>query len=325
MIPSYQLKIDQKDLAPEIKGRIQSITIADEEGMESDSITVQFEDADGKLAIPRRGVKIGASLGYVGKISPMGTYVVDEVELETGRLVVSGKGFDTDKALKTMKNRSFKEKNLVEVVEKVAKENSLKASVSEEFSGITFEKELAQQNESDLNLLTRLAKIYNAVLKIQGSNLVFVPKNSGQSASGKNLPEVEIKVSKEISWNVRFSGRSEYKKVVAKVYDIDTAETTELIAGDPSGFPVLVLPGQFTDKNVAKKQAESRLSGQGYQSTILSLNMPGTTDIGVGSPIRLSGARQGVDGSWVVSKITRTIDTKNYTQSLECVKKLKKG
>ena len=44
MIPSYQIKIDQKELAPDITGRIQSITVSDEEGMESDSISIDFED-----------------------------------------------------------------------------------------------------------------------------------------------------------------------------------------------------------------------------------------------------------------------------------------
>ena len=256
MIPSYQIKIDQKELAPDITGRIQSITVSDEEGMESDSISIDFEDSDGNLALPKRGVRVEVAMGYVGKISPVGAFIVDEVELETGRLSVSGKGFDTDKSLKTMKTRSFKAKKLADVIKKISEENGLQAKVAPDFSATVFAKELVQQNESDLNLLTRLAKSHNAVFKIQGSTLLFALKNSGKTGSGQDLPEVEINVSSEISWNVIFSGRSEYRKVIAKVYDIDTGESIEVVAGEPKGFPVLVLPGQYTDREIAEKEVE---------------------------------------------------------------------
>ena len=49
-----------------------------------------------------------------------------------------------------------------------------------------------QTNESDANLLTRLANMFDAVFTVKDGKLLFLKTGFGVSASGKPLPAVHI-------------------------------------------------------------------------------------------------------------------------------------
>ena len=323
MKADFQIKINEKYISHDTHKLIQSIVVTDEVGMSSDALSLVFNDDEGRLAIPRRGVKISISMGEHSELFHLGTYIVDEVSIEPSRMIITAKGFDASSALKTMKTRSFnQEVYLEDVLKVIAIDHELIPNIAKTIGRIQLSRNLAQQNESDLHFLTRLAKIYNAVFKIQGANLLFMPKDTGKSVSGLDLGYSIVNLSDLDKWQAHFSGRSEYKKVIAQVFDVDTGIKHQIIAGDPTGFPILTLPGQYRNKTEALQDATSYLEKSGYESSKLSLTLTANYRLRAESHIELHGAKSGIDGFWIVEKSVLTLDANDFKLDLDCVKSI---
>ena len=320
MRPEYSIKIDGSELKPGIKSRVSSISIVDEVGFISDQVMIDLEDSEGDLAIPKSGASLSVAVGYDGELRSLGNFVVDEVGLDDGGMTINGKGFDTDKGLKTIKIKKYDTKNLGQIVSDIAKGNKLEALVNDSFRTIELERELLQQNESDLHLLNRLAKTYDGILKIQGDKLLFSKKGTGKTVSGRDMKEMVINRAEVSSWSMNIAGRSEYRKVICEVVDVDKGIREKIEVGERP--PILRIQAPFNDKNKAINEAKTRLKGSGYQSKSLSITIEGNPQLRSETVVDVRGFRKGIDGKWIVLRSTHNLGS-GYTTTLELQKENK--
>ena len=315
MKPSYIITVDDKTLNDTVKSRISSISITDEVGFVSDQIQIKFDDL-GDIDIPKVGIKITVQIG-IKKFVNMGTFVIDDVTLSPGFMIVAGKGFDSREGIKEKKTRDFETKNIFKVLSEIAKDIYLKPYISEKYKDLEAEKKIIQQSESALHLLRRLAKAYDAAVKIQGDKLLFIEKGTGKSVTGKETKVIKIDKKDVLDWTMQLKGRSEYRKVEVTYKNIDTGEDEKIIVGDKG--PVLKLNLPFNDRIKAEEEAKTWLKGSGYESKTMSLEMPGNENIRAENFVDLSGFKKGADGVWIVLRVNHMID-EDYKTSVELQK-----
>lgn len=77
----------------------------------------------------------------------------------------------------------------------------------------------AQTEESDLNLLTRLARDRDAVAKQSGDYLLLVPRGEVASATGKPMPAVDVRPEDTTRWRVTLADRAAYASAEARWHD----------------------------------------------------------------------------------------------------------
>ena len=183
MQPDFKITLDGKDIFT-ASNMVKSISIVDEIDTLSDRVRIEINDQFENIAIPKAGVSLTVSLGYVGNLKKMGTYNIDDILVKPGSMSVSGKGFSTGSEIKIVRSRHYKSRSIRAIVEFIAKANGLEAVCSDSF---TLETSLTHHQESDLHFLTRLAKSCDAIFKIQAGQLLFYPKHKAENKQGEQV------------------------------------------------------------------------------------------------------------------------------------------
>ena len=189
--PAFRLTADGAPFAPE---RVLSITISDEAGFESDELVIILDDADPQIARPRQGALLTIALGYDGAaLTEFGTYTVEEVERSgwPRRLTLTAKAADHAKAMKEPKTRAWEDKTLGDLVKAIAGEHGLKAEISSALASVKLPY-IAQTEESDQHLLTRIGKRVGTVIAPKDQRLLVTARHSGKTVSGQSMPEVKV-------------------------------------------------------------------------------------------------------------------------------------
>lgn len=302
----YRVVIDGRDITNSLKSRVKSISVIDESGIVSDRLTIKLDDQDGKLAIPKIGVKCDIAFGGSG-LTPMGAFTIDEVAISDKRVMrIMGKGFDSFTDVKTKKEgRSFKTKNFGVIARVIANDNNLSLKMSKELESYEFEKSPIQQKESDMRFLSRLARGLDGDVKIAGNNIAIFKKGEGKSLSGRTLKEIDLNVKDLIDWNCSFKGITEYKTVVARYFDREKAGIEKVEKGK-SG-PVFEFQKTFSDRKEAENAAIAKLNEETYKSKTMNFSIENRTDIKAEIIINISGIRKEIDGKWVVKRAEHTL------------------
>ncbi|WP_456267639.1 contractile injection system protein, VgrG/Pvc8 family [Kushneria sp. AK178] len=354
--PSYRVVANSNDVTAAIADRLVSLRIVDQSGVESDRLDLTLADHDpaAPIAFPTTGAELEVWLGYDGAVDRMGLYVVDEVELrwppnqvmvkaraapqatsqaepgEGGNTSSSaGAGGSKRQPLQGQKERSWESGTTIgEMVSVIAGEHGLEPAVSDALVNRALP-QIDQDNESDMQMLTRIALQNEAVCKPGGGKLVFVergrsraPRSSGASsqqpesgdstpAASPSLPTVALTPDMVTGGRMTLSERRKPGSVVARWRDMLEAITREVTAG--AGGPIERLSEIFPDAPTATAAARSAL-GQGQRSgQTLSLTLPGNTRLMAEGRVSLSGFRTGADGEWLLTKVEHRIDSSGYT------------
>ena len=318
MTPAYKILAGQTDVTSAIRDRLLSLTLTDEAGYQSDSLEIRLDDRDGNISLPRRGVTLEVSLGYIEtQLRTMGRFIVDEVEVRgpPATLTARARSADLREELKSQRTRSWNNTTLAEVLAEVAADHGLALRMPPPPPTIHLP-HLDQTNESDLNLLTRLARRWDYVFKLSGRRLVFVPASRGIAASGEPVTSVEISRKQVKSYRAVLADRSRYQSVVAHWQDQEAGERKSERAGE--GEPVFVLRHTYPDAGQAKSAAQSRLAqlARGRSTARLTL-ANGDPTPRAQSPVTLVGFRSGVDGNWVAKRVVHKLTSGGYDTVVE--------
>ena len=249
MRPTFQITAAGSDITGAVSSRLVSLDITDTVDETSDSLTLVLEDAAGTLALPASGAKIDVSLGYDGNNQRVGSFVVDEASVEGPPDIItvqaSSTPFVTDRggggqaSFTSRKSRSFEGKTIGEIVQTIAGECGLTPAVDSDLASITVP-HVAQVDESDANLLIRLARRYGGALKPADGRLVLASEAGGRSISGAAM-EVTLTPSDVTSWSFKVGGKNQgVTKVKAKAHDYEKADVEEVeedVSGDQFGLP----------------------------------------------------------------------------------------
>jgi len=215
MKPTFRIVADGSDITALINDRLLLLRTLDKPGMESDEFELRIDDRDGAVTLPKRGAGIEIYLGYGSNaLARLGRYTVDDIEVSgpPDTLVIRGKASDMRGTGKTTRSGSWESVPLSRIVSDIAARNGW----APECSVATVVPRADQLNESDFNFITRLAKDHDCTAKVADSKLLVLPRQSGQTASGKSLSAVIIRRGDVSRWQFRFTDRTTQKAVKAK-------------------------------------------------------------------------------------------------------------
>lgn len=234
MHPIVELTVDGQPMAGAFYERLVSLTVTDKEGMSSDTFSAELNDGPPDfIKLPRKGAVVEIRMGYRETgVTSVGKFTVDKIEARClpYSLNISGKAADLRSSkLKENQERHWDNKTLKDIVEEVASDAGLEASIDDEIGSHEYEW-LAQQDESPIHFLERLARRHNALFSIKNGKLIFAKKGSGQSASGASTGAIIVTPDIIIQGTCQFevNDRTKYKKVVAYHQDRGKAKRVEV-------------------------------------------------------------------------------------------------
>ncbi len=332
MTPSYRILADDRDIGGILRGRLLNLSIAAHSGPQADTIELRLDDrglrhTGGRIALLRPGVALTAALGYEAVHSPraarrpplteMGRFTVDERELSgpPATLVVRGKAADMRAALKQHKTRSWDDLRLGKLVAVIAEEHGLLRSVGADLYDIPLP-HVDQTDESDMHLLTRLGRQYDAVARQDGEYLLFVRRGQARTASGRRLEPLAVTPQQVSGYRATLADRDRYAAVAAHWRDLQSGERRTVTAS--RGEPIYSLRHNYIDERTARDAAQAKLAVLQRGVGALSLTLaPGDPRVWAETPLTLSGFRQGIDGPWTTVRVTHNLDDRGYATSLE--------
>ena len=167
---------------------------------------------------------------------------------------------------------------------------------------------LDQANESDINLLTRLGKRFDAVATVKGGALIFAPIGAGTTASGQPLPGVQITRASGDQHRYTVADREKYTGVRAYWGDRKAARRTGVLVGTSENEKKL--QPTYATAEEARQHAEAEFKRLDRGTAQLSYRLAlGRADIYPEQTVTVSGFKPEIDGTdWLVSKATHTVD-----------------
>lgn len=323
--PDYRLTYNGQDITAEIELFVTSITFDDRLTGESDELSVELEDVDGRWLTewyPEHGASLNLSLGYVGApLLDVGSFDVDEIEMEgpasTVRIRALAAGLQ--KPVRTRRSRGYENTTLDAVVARVAKR--MRIELKSEIDPIPLDR-VTQYQESDLQFLNRLAEQYGYVCKIVDNNtaLVFLRRDAtyeAESVRTLRRPDVSSWIASdkigEVPAMVTTQHHNPQKKALrtSKVSNGDTGLTT---AGEvSSSVDELKLTQRAGSQQAADAQAKAALDKQALERTRVELTLPGDVTLLAGAMVTLADWGR-LGGRYVITHASHTINrSSGYT------------
>lgn len=316
MTPDFHITADSQDITAAIRQRLISLRVRDESGLESDTCEIRLDDRPPHITLPRTGAVLAVALGYRPQLVGMGRWTVDEPACSgwPAELTIRARAADLREGLKGPKERSWPDgTTLGEIVSSIATEHGFVPVVSADLAQIA--PPHIDQTESDLHLLTRLAREHDALAKVAGGRLIFAHRAEAQSATGKPLSSVSLSGRDLGRYEATWAERGKYGAVVAHYHDTASGERVEVKTG--AAEPVMTLRRTYPDAESARSAAESRLAALARGAATLTLSCPGDVRLMAEARLQLTGVRPGVDGEWSIVAVEHIIDGSGYRCEIE--------
>jgi len=325
--PAVSVTVNGANITPILLPRLVSLSITDAVGTDSDTMQMTLADHIGMLpiAIPPAGAEIEVALGYLFAAKKVGIYIVDEVQVSgpPGQMTITayaathGDSDQGKKPLSEQRNRSWPDGTTVAaMVQKIAGEAGFEAKVSEAAAAIVLP-HLDQITESDLSVLTRVAKDYGLIFKPGGGKIVVA------KVGELPTPTVLLTPKQVTQWQVSFARREAAGKVVATYRDTGASDTIDVeveVSGvaDPvkGATQTRRIRRIFPTKEAAEAAAKAEADKASRASRQLSLTLPGRTDLIAEGRVVLAGFRPGVNGEWLVKSVQHAVDSGGYRCSV---------
>lgn len=326
MKPEFKIVANSENITAKIRERFKSLRLVDETGTESDTVEISLSDHDPskRIALPKPGAELEVFIGYDTSIDYKGLFVVDEVELSgyPCEMVIRARAapYTTSKGgkrdLQTQKTRSWpKGTTLGAMVKRIAGEHRLKPAISPGLASIALP-HTDQSHESDMSLLSRLAKRYDAIAKPADGLLVFAKRGYVQSASGKERPGVTLTPEDGSNYRVVIASRDSAGTVVAYYRDTRKAQRREVTIG--GGDPVVRLRMAYADRVSAENAARATQRSRARAERRLTYTFPGRSEIVAEAVATMRGFRDGVDGDWLIKRAEHYVGPNGYRTTIEC-------
>lgn len=322
MNPLFRLRSGERDITQAIEPRLLALRVLDQDGVLGDELTLQLDDRQPQLALPRPELLLSVELGY----HHSGLALVGRFQLAKSlrsyppaRLTIYAQGAVgpglTGEYLEEEQQRSYQQgTTLSALIASIAARYGLQAISAPQLSSIVLP-HLDQNAESDLHFLTRLARRYGVLVKPGGGKLVAVPHGHNASPQGQSLPVVELNQDQLISWELQEQARRRFRSVEARFRGSDHDRTMTVRVG--RGSPICRLRTRLENRYQALQAASNRLAELERARTRLRLTLPGRAELTTQSRISLAGFASSTDGLWVVTQVIHRLDHQGYHCLLE--------
>jgi phage protein D len=314
MKPDFKIVANGDDITALIRDRFISLVVTDSAGEESDTATIMVDNRDGKIEFPPTGATLDIYMGFVNSLEFKGIYEVDELEepLDSDTLTISAKAAKMKSSIKAPKSAVYDDITFGEIVAKIATAHDYESSVSPSVGAFSFE-HIDQVNESDMSLLTRLARDVGAVLKPVANKLVAVARGESKSVSGQDLPVIEISDPENSTGSISIQERNAYGSVTASYFDEATQKAVVYVTSSAS--PSFAIAKPFKDEAAAKAAADAMLKEKKRGRSSLTLGRPLTAAAVAEARLVLSNHKPSANGEWLIESATHTIESGSFSAS----------
>ncbi|WP_184438685.1 phage late control D family protein [Xanthomonas cannabis] len=308
-IPQWRVVLDGTDLTARIAPRLLDLTLTECRGGEADQLDLRIHDHDGKMALPKRGVRLAVALGWKATgLVDKGVFVVDEVEYSGAPdiITVRARSADLTADMRTRRERSWHSTTLGAVLNALAGEHGLTPRVAETLARTRLP-HLDQANESDMNLLTRLGQRFDAVATVKAGSLVFAPIGAGTTATGKPLPTTTLTRRDGDQHRYAVADRDAYTGARAYWVDKGKARRQSVLVGTDDNAKRL--RESYADEATARQHAHAELERAKRGAAKFDYTLAiGRADLFPEQRITVSGFKPEIDGqSWLIAKATHTV------------------
>ena len=286
-----------------------SLTVSDKVGTHSDTASLDIDDSDGRIVLPRIGAPVIVALGWEGEgVRVVFTGTVDEVRSSGSRgsgrtLSISAKGMDTTSKPKEGQQRHFDDSTVADILSAAGKTAGVnQVEVDPSLASIT-RKYFEMRDESFIHMGERLAREIGGNFRIQGTRAIMSKRGGTYTSAvvaawGRNLH----------GWDISPAlGRTQYSKLRARWYDAQKAgwqETEEgtSLAVDARHDHRYAKPDEdeATQQSASDRATSERDAGEG------SVTIEGDTAAIPDGLCIVIGARPGVDGPYRIESVTHS-------------------
>lgn len=313
MRPRYRITADDRDITAALADFRIRLEITDEAGMTADRLSLEIADPEQRLALPQPGAVLRVSLGFDERfLSDMGAWTVDELEVSgpPNIIRITARAADMSSELRSPKSRSWHQISLGDLVETIAGEHRLGARVAKTFASELIE-HIDQSHESDLHMLTRMARARNAIAKPANRLLLFVERANGVSVSGQALTPFKLRPSEVTRWRITLPGRTKANAVTARYYAVyQEVPVQQLTVG--RGSPTVLLKETYPNEALARQAARSNQKEAREKGGALFFTLPGDPLLRAETPIRLEDFREGIPVDWIAERVIHRVDNSGY-------------
>lgn len=355
LTPQAELTIDGRRFGTQAMSRIISISLTDKRGFEADELTIELDDHDGTIAIPKTGSKITLKLGYkeTGLVEK-GEYLVSEFTASGSpdRLSITARAADLAEALAEQVEKSWHKQTLYQIIETIAKKHKYEYIISKDYQNQKIE-HIDQTNESDASFMSRLAEQYDAIATIKNGKLLFIPAGESQTASGQPILPTTITRASGDSHSFTYSSSNSYQAVRAYYTDKKTGQKKEVIVNKDNAYPNKKTTQQTksvkgkTFKAKKKENDNQKVNTEGQKIKTLrhlyatesgawsgargafkkiqrgvaefSITLAvGRPDLYPETPAVVQGFKPEIDAeAWLITEVSHKIDSGGYTASIQ--------
>lgn len=323
-LPMFRVEVDGENISKVLAPRLSSLTVTDGAGVQSDQVTIVLSDTGlfGRLQEPRQGAEIKVWMGYPLQLHYMGLFIADGFQIQgppdqvtiTGSASINGETTSGKTALTDQKKRSWPAGTQIgDLVATVAGEHGLQSSVSQSLATVALP-HIDQIDESDMNLLSRIARNHDAIAKPGNGRLIMAKRGESLTASGKPMPELQISLGDVSSWTYNNNLRAKTGAVIASYQDLGKGEQQECKAG--IGAPVQRLKRRFPNRAAAQKAADSEFARLQRAGRALSISMKGNPGAKAEARLIPRNFRSYVDQPWLITQAIHSLDSGGYRTSI---------
>lgn len=264
--PAFRLLANNIDVTETLQKELISLEFKDEENNKADELTIKV---GGKFARPQYKDELKLYLGYNDDLIYCGLFAVQTTtRYDNNVLAISATSVNFSTTLKEKRDMTYEKISIKDICKQIADRNNLK--LKSDFDNI-YISSLAQNNESDLHFLNRLAREYNAIFNIKNDTLIFTHKIKN-SQKNQDLPSYIISATEASQLQIKHSNKTLYKTCKSIWHDTKENKTKEATVG--TGDPTLIIRGSFKNEADAKAKAQAALerATQGLISGSLTIS-----------------------------------------------------
>lgn len=280
-----------------IKNNLISFHLTDESGTIDDIVEIYVDYKDENIDVSG---ELNIALGYKETgLVPMGIYTVNEITIQSPpkSLLIKAHATNLKLSLKEKVSKNWEQITLGNLVKEIAEKHRYGYKVAEEFENVLIP-HINQTEESDISLLTKIAIEREAMAKLAGGYILFIPKGQAKSATGKVLGTTTIAPKDTINWKVHFTVSS-YNSVIARWYSYEKGKTLQEVAG--SGEPSYTIQTTiYSNVESALSAANAKLKQLKRNNATLEITMPGNPELLAEAKLSLLGFHQDIDSEWVI-------------------------
>ena len=322
-IADYRIMLDGVDLTSTIRPRFISLQLSEKRGDEADQLDIVLDDSDGGLAIPPEGALLSLALGWKqGRdVTPglieKGRFKVDDVSHSgpPDQIRIRARAADFTSEIRNRREQGWKDTTLGAVLNDIAARNGIQPRIAPDLASIALPT-ISQSRQSDIAFLKRLGRENDAVATIKDGALIFARKGAGATTTGKPLPTIAITRRSGDGHSWQRQKRDGQEGVTASWHDRAAAKRRTVTVGKEEGAKKLrkTYPDEASARRAATAESDRLKRAPATFDMRLALGRP---DIYPDLRANVSGFKAGIDGTWLVSDVTHSLDKGGgYTTAL---------